>query len=245
MGTGGSLGLLSRRGNMMPARIIRLSFFSALCFVFSAQPALADLIENIQLDTTPLIGHAAGPFSLDFQLNGSAGNAATLSSITFGVSGGPAGAPIVIGGAAGNLNSTVTLSGINFLNEFTQPFTPGTLLSFQLTLSQRTQALGFPDELTFAILDRTGAELPTQSFSDVFVDIDITAQTTVQTFGSDPTRAPGGGGLPLNIPAPTVQVIVPEPSDLLPLAIGLAMMIRRALCRIRIQREGRPARRPR
>lgn len=148
-------------------------------------------------------------------MNGFAGNTATLSGFSFGPGGGPAGSPTMTGGASGDLGSTVALSETGFLNEFTQPFMPGNLLSFRFELTQLTQPLGFPDEFTFAILDRTGAELPATGFADVFLNIDITSAPSVETFGSDPNRAPQGGGSPLNIAPPAIESGgVPEPATI-------------------------------
>src|SRR5262249_21130366 len=142
------------------------------------------------------------------QLIGTSGNAARLSAFSFGT-GGPSGNPTLVGGATGNLSSTVTLTNTTFLNEFTQTFTPGAVLSFDLELTTQVQQQAFPDEFTIAILDRTGAELPTKSFADVFVNVDITAQLTLQSYGSDPNRSPRAGRPPLNIAPPTVTTSTP------------------------------------
>ena len=53
-------------------------------------PCQATAVFNISLDTSPLIGHPAGPFSLYFQLNdgaaiGDGSNSAILSDFNFGV----------------------------------------------------------------------------------------------------------------------------------------------------------------
>jgi len=227
----------------------RLFLAFGVCFLARTHVSFGDIIASVSLNTAPLVAGSAGPFSLDFELIDGSGtndgnNSVILTGFSFG-SGGSAGTATLTGGATGDLLSGVTLTDSSFLNDFAQPFVPGSILSFTLQLSTNQEVTGFPDEFTFAILDRTGGELPTQSFFDVFVDIDITAQTTVQTFGSDPTRAPRGGGPPLSIPAPTVQGIVPEPSDLIPLAVGLAMIICGALCASGTRREGKPARGPR
>jgi hypothetical protein len=192
--------------------------------LLSAQALRADLIEQITLTTAPLIGAAAGPFSLDFQLNGGNGNTATLSGFTFGAGGAASGTPTLTGGATGDLSSSVTLTETGFLNEFTQTFTPGSQLTFQLDLTTKTSSMGFPDEFAFAILDHTGADLPTTGPFDVFTDVLITPSPTVSTYGSDPSRAPAGGGGPLNIGPPitaTPSSAVPEPAALGLLAAGL------------------------
>jgi hypothetical protein len=117
----------------------------------------------------------------------------------------------------------VTLKGNGFLNDFTQSFQPGNVLSFTLNLTSNLEPHGFPDEFTFAILDSSGAELPTKSFANVFLSDAIGSPFGLQAFASDPNQAPHAGGAPLNIPAPTVQTAgaVPEPSSLLLLIAGL------------------------
>ncbi len=204
-------------------------------FLAAASAIHASVVEQISLDTSPLIGHAAGPFSLDFQLNGSNGNTATLSGFSFGAGGGASGNPIHIGGASGDLSSTVTLAETGFLNDLTQGFIPGNRLSFDLTLSTQTRAKSFPDEFTFAVLDRTGAELPTKSFFDVFVDISVTDNPNIQSFGADPNRTPAGGGPPLSIGPPTLQQPgspAPEPRTLILIfGGGLTILIANAVRR--------------
>jgi len=185
---------------------------------------------NINLNTAPLIAHAAGPFSLNFQLTDGSGtndanNTVTLSGFQFGTGGSAVGSPTRVGGATGTLGSTVTLTDSAFLNSFTQQFTPGNRLSFMAQVTTNVDAGPQPDEFSFAILDRTGTELPTaSSFFDVFVTIDIDSPTspTVWTFGSDATRIPAGGGPPITIGAAQVQA-VPEPAAGLLLGCGLLL----------------------
>ena len=205
------------------AMLAWLSLCLAVCVVFTQSQAIAAVIGVVQLNTAPLIGHTAGPFSIDFQLAGSGGSTATLSDFSFGAGGGPAGVPTLVGGATGDLSSTVTILDDSFLNEFTQAFTPGDILSFHLSLSGTAPAVGFPDEFSFAILDRTGAELPTNSFANVFLSADITPSPSVESFGSDLARAPQGGGRAIDIAPPVVvPSSVPEPVTLLLVAAGLA-----------------------
>ena len=191
----------------------------ALC---AAAPARADIMVTFTMLTAVLQGDPAGPFSLDFQLNDGSGtgdgnNTAVLSGFLFGVGGGPVGSAALAGGATGDLGSFIQIADSGFLNEFTQGFTPGSLLQFQLSLTTNVDAGGTPDQFSMAILDSSGAQLPTLSFFDVFVEIDLdSANPAIQTFASDPTRNTVAGGAPVNLAAPgfTASSPVPEPGSI-------------------------------
>jgi hypothetical protein len=193
----------------------------------------AAVMYNISMNTAPLIGHAAGPFSLEFQLNdgrgiGDANNTATLTNFLFN-GGAAVGSSTLTGGATGNLSSGVSLTDSSFFNQFIQGFTPGSALSFRLSLSTNVDSGGTPDEFSFAILDHTGTEIPTlASFFDVFVQIDIdSANPVVHTFATDTSRTPEGGGGPINIASPTATPVssVPEPTRLSLTLSGLAALV--------------------
>ena len=88
-----------------------------------------------QYDTSPLMGSPPpGPFYIDFQLNdgrgiGDANNMVAIGNFQFD-GGNPMGNPLPpIGGAMGDLSSSVTITDSSFLNEFTQQFNPGSDLS--------------------------------------------------------------------------------------------------------------------
>src|SRR5579859_8130563 len=108
----------------------RLIFWLAVPFFGPASFCLASTMFAVTLDTSPLIGHPAGPFSLNFQFTdgqgtGDANNTVTLSSFAFG-GGSAAGGPSLTGGASGSLGSGVVLTDSAFFNAFTEGFTPGT-----------------------------------------------------------------------------------------------------------------------
>lgn len=194
--------------------------------------SVANSVEyQFTLNTAPLVSSPAGPFSLDFQLNDGSGtndgnNTASLSSFSFGAGGGPSGSASLIGGASGDLSSTVTIKDKSFLNDFTQGFTAGSSLSFTLNLTTNVDAGSVPDEFTFAILDSTGSELPTKSPLNVFSLVNITSKLQVQTFGSDPSRPPVAGGSPIDTGAPTATLVnVPEPASFMLLAVGLFLLL--------------------
>lgn len=197
------------------------------CCALSTSPCQAQLFVNVRLDTAPLVGHGAAPFWLDLQLtngDGTPNNTTTLTNFDLG-GGSASGSPTLVGGATGSLASAVTLTDSAFLNAFTQGLVPGSVLSFDLLLTTNAAEGGSPDRFSLALLDRTGSELPTLGVGNVFLAVDITSTgPLVQTSGSDPTRPPVGGGAPIQISAPQVEVI-PEPETgallvgcLLPLA---------------------------
>ena len=203
----------------------------------------ANLVYDVSLDTSPLIGSAAGPFSIDFQMIDGSGlsdgnNTVGVSSLDFGAGGSASGTPTLIGGATGDLFSAVSMTDSSFFNEFTQGFTPGSVLNFEISFSANVDS-GAPDTFSFAIEDSTGTPLPTQAISslgtDTFLFFQIdSANPTVQTFAADTTRAPAAGGDPIHIATPSASPVgsssSPEPSsgELLCIGIGLAFLFRAA-----------------
>lgn len=208
-------------------RIGLLVLLLCLCGTFSL--IQAGVIYNISMTTAALIGHPAGPFSLEFQLNdgsgtGDANNTAVLSSFLFG-GGNASGGPTLTGGASGSLSTSVNLTDSNFFNQFIQGFTPGSSLKFQLSLTTNVDSGGIPDQFSFSILDKTGTEIPTlaPSFFDVFVQIDINPlNPMVQTFASDTSRSPAGGGGPIAIAASIAAPAVPEANTMVLVSSALA-----------------------
>jgi hypothetical protein len=200
----------------------------------------ASLIEiDFSINTAPLASSLAGPFSVDFQFVdgsgiGDANNTVTIGDIGFG-GGSALGAPALTGGATGSLSSGVSMVDNNFFNEFTQEFVPGTLLSFQATSTTNVDAGGVPDEFSFAILDSTGVEIPTEGLvstgSDVFLNLNIDSPTTpsIASFASDPARAPAAGGGPIDTGPPDVTVTAvgtgtPEPATVFLSGVALALI---------------------
>jgi hypothetical protein len=78
------------------------------------------------------------------------------------------------------------------------------------------------------ILDSSGAQLPTLSFFDVFIEIDLdSTNPTIQTFASDPSRNTVAGGAPIDLAAPAFTsgtTTVPEPGTILLTGSALAAM---------------------
>jgi len=186
-------------------------------FAFAINGA-AQITYVVSMDTAALIGHPAAPFSLSFQLadgseTGDGNNAAVLSNFSFGAGGYSTGTPQVLGGASGTLESTVVLTDSGPANWFAQTFTAGETLSFTLTLTTNVDMGGVPDGFVFSILDSTGTPIPTLQGPplDVFLAIYLgSANPSVQTFESNSTQAPAGGGSPINL-TPQVNVQFPPP----------------------------------
>ncbi len=199
--------------NMMT--ILTTAARAALLLLLSAAISHAAIIYRVSLDTSPLVGHPAGLFSLNFQLNDGSGtsdgnNMAILSNFLFG-GGSGSGAPILSGGASGSLGTSVTLTDSSFFNAFTQEFVAGSNLQFLLELTTNVVGGGTPDQFSFAILDSSGFEIPTLGPFNALLVIDLDGvPPTTQVFATDAATAPNGGGQPIALGAPAVAE-VPEP----------------------------------
>jgi hypothetical protein len=218
----------------------RLLNIVAICLIAAA--AKADVfVYDVSLNTSPLVGNPNGPFALDFQLTSgdtTSGvvNSAALSLFAFGA-GGSAGTGNPFsnsGNASGNLGSSVALStaGGTFFSEFSQYFTPGSSLNFQLSLTNSPQPTGTPDEFTFQLIDNTLGEVSTTdpSGSDSLIIIDLTGPgASPQIFTTD------GDGITITPQLATVGSTVPEPSGIwlcVPVAVALLGYSRRKMTRV-------------
>ena len=189
--------------------------------------SFATVIFNISLNTSPLIGNAAGPFAIDFQLVGDQGTTALLNSFAFG-----GGAPTGLGNCTGNCSggfttslSLMALSG-GFLNEYYQTFSPGTVFTFQLTFDNIVPPLGgTPDAFSLAILDSNLVEIPMAGGNSSFLTISLDSVTTplVQVYQNNPSGFPSIG----LITEPTVTPAgsgVPEPATMAFVTLGLLLI---------------------
>jgi hypothetical protein len=204
---------------------------------FVSPLAQAQAVFEVQVNTSSLIGHAASPFYLDFQLNdgsglGNGNNTVTLSMFNFH-GGAAVGSAMVIGGGSGDLLSTISLTDTSFFNDVAQEFTPGALLSFRVSLTTNVD-VPTPDAFVFGILDANFFNIPTFAASDALAMITITGlNPLVETYAANPAILPSAGGPGIGFAAPSV-LPVPEPSTYG--LIGAFTLVGIALWRRRISR---------
>lgn len=148
-----------------PIRHLSLSLLTGACLLLSAQISRADLAFHIDINTASLVGNAAAPFSLDFQLSQGNGlsNTVTLSHFTF-TGGSATGSPTVTSGVTGDLGSTVVLHDTgSAINEFYQGFSGATTaIGFDVSTTLNASG-GTPDLFTVSILDNSLANIQTTS----------------------------------------------------------------------------------
>lgn len=182
-----------------------------------ASHGLATVTYSVSLDTTPLVGHPAGPFSIAFALadgsaSGDGNNALIINKFQFGEGGGPAGTPMVFGSAFGSLSSTVSLTDQGNVNFFAQRFTPGNTVTFSISVTTNADVGGILDEFTFYVLDNTLTPIPTMAGApvDALMSGNLSPNLVAQTYASDLSRSPAAGGEPINIPAPQTVILSPS-----------------------------------
>ena len=202
------------------------ALFATVCLTallaLAARPVAANTLAfEVVVNTAPLIGNMAGPFSLDFQLNGTGPNSVAITGFNFG--GGRAIGPAVSsGGASGDLGSGIALSDASFFfNELYEQFTPGNALSFLVTMT--AEVTSTPDLFSFAILNGSLFNIPTTGLGDSLLLVNITKSTLalsdVQIFTG--ATLPGGP----DYSGVTVRAL-PEPAALLLLGAGLVVTAR-------------------
>lgn len=177
--------------------------------LMSLTAAATGSMESVTIDTTPLIGHPAGPFSVVFTLTDGNGlvdgtRSVTVANVDFG-GGSSLGSPFTSGDATGLLETSVTLTNNAAVSTFSQNFAPGLALQFSLSETATTPDDGGPTGLSVFIVDSAGVRIPTRSPVADFLYSAAVGWTAgpPELFGTDPSRAPTTG-LPISIAAPTV-----------------------------------------
>ena len=190
-------------------------------------PAATTLSFHLDLNTAALVANPAAPFSLDLQFSQGNGlsNTLTLSNFVF-TGGAPAGAATTLGGASGDLGSSVVLRDSSPLNDLYQGFSGTTLgISFDISSTLNPSA-GTPNLFTVSILGAdllpiltTSPGVGTAAETDYLVGVPIDDATTFASVRTYTSNVPGS-----TTPGVTVAASpVPEPSSLGILLVALSL----------------------
>lgn len=210
--------------------------------------AYANSSFTVSFDTSGLMGSAAGPFTLNFQLTDGSGsddgnNSVTLANFTLG-GGSLQGVGSSLGNVSGDLSNQLAMTDDSFFTEFQQQFIPGSSLSFSLDLTNNVDSGGIPDQFSFLILDSSNTPIPTLGFSDFANDVLLAVvfdsiSPTPLVYATDPGLHPLAGGDPIVSSPPTLNPIgnpppstVPLPGSVSLLLLGIAILGRMGLLRI-------------
>ena len=158
-------------------------------------------------------------FTLDFNLTDGSGagdgnTSFIISNFSFDTGGAVVGTVVPFGTAAGDASTSVTMNDSLFSNEFQQMFTPGALLSFQVSFTGGVDAGSPPDLFTFSI-----DELNTADPSGALVELSFDSAHPNPNVFSATTFVTGGDAVKGVTP-----VITPEPGSMLLLGSGLSMI---------------------
>lgn len=181
-----------------------------------ASPAYATSFQfTAVINTASLASAAGGPFTLDFQLTGvgPATNTVVLSHFNFG-GGGATGSPDLFGGASGTFATGITLNSAGgFFNDFSQSFTPGSFLTFDVLFPAVNVNSPTPDAFAFSILDGSLFPIHTTGFADTLIFVNLSKPLVLADVHTASSITPAG----------VTATAVPEPATILLLASGLAM----------------------
>jgi hypothetical protein len=186
----------------MKPRIL-ITFTVVLILLLGSELAMADAVEVVTINTTPLDG-TQGYLAFDF-IGGTPveNNTVTISDF---VSNATLGALTPTGGASGSISpGHGTLNDSQFFNELLQGVTFGSTLSFDLDLTTNVFSGGIPDEFAFYLLDSTqnpyASSDPTGADS-VFVIIVNSGTLTPDAYTSSSATATITSGNVAAIPEP-------------------------------------------
>lgn len=195
---------------------MRTIFIGSLLAALAATPLGASAI-LVSLNTTVLQSNPDAPFYLNFQLNGSAGNTATLSSFTgIGTLNSPAGA-VSFGDYTASPTDVTLSTLVSAFNSVVIPFAPGASLGFQVNLTNNGSVT--PDQFSFTILRSGFVEIPVDTSSPagflgalLTVEILGSGQVSISTAGGDPFQPPYDQLSPPS--AVETSADIPEPATL-------------------------------
>ena len=187
---------------------------------------------HLDLSTASLVANPAAPFALDLQLSRGNGlpNTLTLSNFVF-TGGAPVGAAAALGGASGNLGSSVVLRDTGTFNDLYQGFSGTTLdISFDV-LSTLNPSAGTPGLFTVSILDQnlfpiltTSPGVGTTAETDYLVGVPIDDSSTLASVRTYSSTVAGSTTPGVSVTASAAAV--PEPSSvvlLFALSLGGAL----------------------
>ena len=146
--------------------------------------AHAASIFHVTVNTSSLIGSSSAPFALDFQFNNGTtlnNNTAVVNNFTYS-GGGATGSATALGGATGNIASSVVFNNSSAFQELFQTFNPGSTLGFDVNLATFLDG-PTPDAFVFAILDKNLGNIPTTGLGDSLLLVNVnSANPAKQTF---------------------------------------------------------------
>jgi hypothetical protein len=203
---------------------------------------------QISLDTSPIIGHPAEPFSIFFSLvdgsgSGDGNTTVTLTNFTFGGGGAPFEPASNGPGASGDLTSSITLTDVDPVSDdFSQEFTQGARFTFSLDF---TTTGNDADTFLFGIIDSSDNLIPTLDplGENILVRAIISNQgIAFSSFATDPMQDTASGQQPPIIMGPAV--ISPEPSTSSAVFLAAVLLValgvfRRRACVPRVRFAGR------
>ncbi len=213
--------------NNLIAKLTKGGLTALATLLFTTAASQASLF-HVTLNTGALNlppASANAPFSLDFQFNDGGvlgNNTATISNFTYG-GGAATGSAFALGGALGNIGSTVTFNNSSAFQELYQTFTPGSVLGFDVSLTQFVDG-PTPDSFSVSILNQALLNIPTTGLGDSLVHADI-ASTSALTVSQIEVASGTGDYSGVN-----AVVAVPEPATV---GVGFCLALTSALVRRR------------
>lgn len=159
----------------------------------------APTLFHVTIDTSQLVNHPAGAFALQCTLvdgsgNGDGNSTVMLTNFNFGTNGFYNGDPDEDGGTTGDMSTNVTLTDTSAQNDFTEPFTVGNTLTFDVYTTLSLDTNGVPDDFEIAIVDSEEQRLPTvdTNEADALIRLSTTNGVTVnvEAYGTDPSVDP-------------------------------------------------------